>query len=112
MHEVDTVAKATHHAHKVVLAGSTQRTCAEAKAIARVGHGIHQTLEVFSRREDTWQAKDRHGRIVGMNDQTDSCFVGHGTNFAEEADQVAAQTLGVDALVAVEFMLELVERKR
>lgn len=47
-----------------------------------------------------------------MDDQIDSCFVGHRTNFAEEVDQVAAQTLGVDALVAVEFMLELVERKR
>ena len=111
VHEVDTVGEAGHHGGAVVGAADAERTGAEAEAVAGVGHGVDERLEVFGTAHDAWQAQDGHGRVVGMDDELHAHFVGHGADFAQEVDEVPAQAFGRDVLVAVQFVLELLQRE-
>ena len=105
--EVDAVGKAGHQGGAVVGAAYAQGAGAEAESVALVGHGVYQRLEVLAATHDARQAEDGHGRVVGMDDELDAHFIGHGADFAQEVDEVLAEAFGRDVLVAVQFVLEL-----
>ena len=46
-----------------------------------------------------------------MDDQLDARLVGHRADFFQEIDQVAAKFLGINVFVAVQLMLELIQRE-
>ena len=105
--EVDAVGKLLHDGGTIVGAAYTERTGAEAKAIALVGDSVNQCLKVGSATHDTWQAKDGARWVVRMDNEHDTCFVGYRSDFLQEIDQVGTQAFRSDALVAVQFLLEL-----
>ena len=109
--EVDAVGKACHQGGAVVGAAYAEGAGAEAEAVALVGHGVYQRLEVLATTHDARQAEDGHGRVVGMDDELDAHFIGHGADFAQEVDEVLAEAFGRDVLVAVQFVLELLQRE-
>ena len=82
MHEVDAVPEATHHGRQVVVGTDTKRTRAEAEAVGWAWHGIDECLEVFGCAEDAGQSEYRHGRVVGVNDESNPSLLSSGTHLA------------------------------
>ena len=82
MNKIDAVPEATHHGRQVVVGSHTKRTRAEAETVGRAWHGIDECLKVLGSTEDTRQTQYRHGRVVGVNDQSYAGFLCCGTHLA------------------------------
>ena len=111
VHEAHAILEFTHHGRQVVVGAHTERSGAEAEAVRTVGHGGDQLAEVLGGGEDARQSENRVGGIVGVDDQFGPHLVGYGADLAQEGDEVAAQRLGIDPLVAVERLAELLDRE-
>ena len=109
MDKVYAVPETAHHVGQVVLRAHAEGTRAQAESVGGTGHCIDERLEVVGRAQDAGQAQDGHGRVVGMDDQAYTCLFGRRTYLAQEIDEVLAQALGSDVLVAVQLLLELLQ---
>ena len=107
VNEMDAVCKLLHKGSTVVGTAHAQGSGAEAQAVAGIGHGVNQGLEIGCAAHDAGQTQDGAGRVIGMDDELDAGFIGHGGYFLQEVDEVGAQLFGGDALVTVQFVLEL-----
>ena len=108
--EMDARSEFPRHRRQVVVAPRPQRARAQR-------HPVHPQVDlpqhmgiVVAGGQDARQPQQRPRRIVGMGADVDSRLLGHRRRLFQEIDQMAAQPVRVDALIAAQLLQQLVQR--
>ena len=107
VHEVNAVTELFHHTFQIVGAADSEGTGAETKTIALIGNSVNQCLEIGGTAHDTGQSKDGTRRIVRMDNQLYTGFIGNRSDFLQEVNQVGTQFFRSDVFIAIKLLLEL-----
>ncbi len=104
-------AQPVDHAGQVVVGARAQRSSAERHAVGPRVDGIQHLGVIGLRRHDPGQAQQRERRIVRMATEPHAQLFRQRRDLAEEIDEIAAQALGVDAVVLGQVFTNAIDRK-
>ena len=85
VYEVDAVTKLQYHCGEIIIGPHPERTGAETKPVAGVGYSIEQLLYLLGGAYYPRQSENGIWRIIGVNYQFNTCFIGYRLTAARHA---------------------------
>ena len=91
VNEVCARSKLLGQLNDVVVSACTQATGAERQAVVFVGYGVEEPLDILLGTDDTWQAENLDGGIVGVNAHIHVALLANGHDSLEEVLHVGTE---------------------